>query len=99
MHQDVLSYFWDVNFVIFSKILRRVSLHVVIANVAEILACLLTSVLGIYMSLLGTFKGMSLIEILIIFRSCSNYTLIQAFSYILCFFLILVLISEKILLH
>lgn len=64
LHQDVPSYFWDVNFVVSSQILWGISVHVFISSVAEILACSLTSVLGvkmIYMSLHGTFKGLSLI--------------------------------------
>lgn len=78
-----------------SQIPLRVPLLVVITRVDEILACLLTPVLGIYMPLLGTFKEMPLIEILIIFRSCSSCIFKPSAIYI--YFLILVLISEKIL--
>lgn len=51
-------------FVVSSQIPWEISVHIFITSVAEILACSLTSVLGvkmIYVSLHGTFKGMSLI--------------------------------------
>lgn len=73
------------NFVI-SQIPWRVSLLVVITHVDEILACLLTPVLGIYMPLLGTFKVMPLIEILVIFRICSSCIFKLSAIYIYFFF-------------
>lgn len=100
MHQDVLSYFWDVNFVVSSQIPWGISVHVFITSVAEVLACSLTSVLGvkmIYVSLHGTFKHVPDLKPSNFQKLFQVYTY-SSFQLYFMGFLILVLISEKILL-